>query len=271
MHTFILHSKNLEIANKIANSLGIVFESKSSHFRFQIEQKIDITPLREQFCVDINYLPEFNFAQTALFVSDMDSTLINIECIDEIADFANLKPQVAEITERAMQGKLDFNDSLIERVSLLKGLSVEVLNQVYTERLQVNEGGESLVQFLKTQGVKTAVVSGGFTYFTHRLAQDIGLDHDRANVLAIVDGKLTGEVVGNIVNATAKVEFVAELCEQYQVSLSQVIVAGDGANDLEMMAVAGLSIAYYAKPAVIKVANVVVNYGNLDIIKDFYS
>ncbi|WXT99555.1 MAG: hypothetical protein Ctma_0255 [Catillopecten margaritatus gill symbiont] len=270
MHTLILHSKNLDIATKMVDSLGVAFESKATHFRFQTKQKIDVVPLRAEFGVDINYLPDFDFSHTALFISDMDSTLINIECIDEIADFAHLKPQVAEITERAMQGELDFNASLIERVSLLKGLNVSVLNQVYTERLQVNEGGEYLVQFLKKQGVKTAVVSGGFTYFTHRLAQDIGLDYDRANVLAIENNQLTGKVEGDIINATAKAEFVAELCEQYQVSPSQVIVAGDGANDLEMMAVAGLSVAYHAKPTVIKYADIVINAGGLDKIVDLF-
>lgn len=270
MHTIILHSQDLDIATKIAKIVGAEFESKSTHFRFQTEREIDVTPLRVEFKADINYLPMFDFSQTKLFVSDMDSTLINIECIDEIADFANLKPQVAAITERAMQGELDFNVSLIERVSLLKGLDVSVLNQVYTERLQVNDGGKELVQFLKTQGVKTAVVSGGFTYFTHRLAQDMALDHDRANTLTIADGRLTGEVEGDIINATAKAEFVAELCDQYQISLNQTIAVGDGANDLEMMAVSGLSVAYHAKPAVIEIADIVISYGGLDKIADLF-
>lgn len=271
MHTLILHSKNLDIATKMAGAIGVVFEPKATHFRFQIEQIIDIASLRVELGVDINYLPAFDFSKAALFVSDMDSTLINIECIDEIADFANLKPQVADITERAMQGELDFNASLIERTSLLKGLNVSVLNQVYTERLQVNNGGKALVQFLKIQGVKTAVISGGFTYFTHRLAQDIGLDHERANTLAIVDEQLTGEVEGDIINATSKAEFVAELCEQYQISPGQVIAVGDGANDLQMMMMAGLSVAYHAKPAVIEYADIVINYGGLDKIIDLFN
>lgn len=270
MHTIILHSKNLDIATKMAGIIGAVFESKLSHFRFQIEQIIDIEPLRVEFGVDINYLPAFNFPQVKLFVSDMDSTLINIECIDEIADFANLKPQVAAITERAMQGELDFDASLVERVSLLKGLNVSVLGQVYTERLQVNDGGEALVQFLKTQGVKIAVVSGGFTYFTDRISNDLGVDNALANVLDVEGNRLTGFIVGKIVNAHTKAEFVAELCEQYQISPSQVIVVGDGANDLEMMTVAGLSVAYHAKPAVIEYADIVINYGGLDKIADLF-
>ncbi|SMN10789.1 Phosphoserine phosphatase [uncultured Candidatus Thioglobus sp.] len=273
MNTIILHTDKLDIAEKIASTIRAAYESRKAHFRFYTEQAVDIEALREEFKVDINYLPKttvFDFTKTALFVSDMDSTLINIECIDEIADFANLKPQVAAITEKAMQGELDFNASLIERVGLLKGLNVSVLDKVYTERLQVNEGGEALVAFLKSKNIKNAVVSGGFTYFTHRLAEDIELDYDRANKLEIVNNQLTGKVEGDIVNATAKAEFVTELCQKYAISLNQVIVAGDGANDLEMMKLAGLSVAYHAKPAVVKYADIVLNYGGLDKIMDLF-
>jgi phosphoserine phosphatase len=177
---------------------------------------------------------------------------------------------VAAITELAMQGKLDFNASLIERVALLKGLNVSVLDQVYTERLQVNPGGVELIQFLKAKGVKSAVVSGGFTYFTNRLAKDIGLDHARANNLNIQNNQLIGTIQGDIINATAKAEFVNELCNQYAVSPEQVIAIGDGANDLEMMSIAGLSIAYHAKPLVVKKADIVISYGGLDNIMDFF-
>jgi phosphoserine phosphatase len=177
---------------------------------------------------------------------------------------------VAEITERAMQGELDFSASLIERVALLQGLDIAVLNRVYVERLKVNKGGEALIQFLKTQHIKTAVVSGGFTYFTQRLAQDIGLDYNRANTLAIEDNRLTGKVKGDIIDATAKAEFLAELCAKHQILPHQAIAIGDGANDLEMMAVAGLSVAYRAKPAVLEYADIVINYGGLDIMVDFF-
>ena len=271
MNIIILHTQDLVIANKMADAVGVRFESQASHFRFSTDKEIDIAPLREALDVDINYLPAFDFSKAGLFVSDMDSTLINIECIDEIADFANLKAQVAVITERAMQGELDFSASLIERVALLQGLNVEVLDRVYAERLKVNKGGKALIQFLKTQQIKTAVVSGGFSYFTQRLAQDIGLDYNRANTLVIEDNQLTGKVKGDIVNATAKAEFVVELCAKHQVSPHQAIVIGDGANDLEMMAVAGLSVAYYAKPAVLEYADIVINYGDLDIMVDFFN
>ena len=271
MKTILLHSANRQIAEQIAKEHDFDCKHLDSHSRFYTDQAINLDELRSTYQLDFNLLPdEFDFDSVAIFVSDMDSTLISIECIDEIADFANLKPQVAEITERAMQGELDFDASLAERVSLLKGLDVSVLQQVYDERLQVNPGGESLVQFFKGCGIKSAVVSGGFTYFTQRLAKDIGLDHNRANILDIENNQLTGTTKGSIVNAKAKADFVYELCQQYGVSTSQVIVAGDGANDLAMMKVAGLSVAYHAKPSVLTQANIVLSYSGLDKIIDFF-
>ncbi len=272
MNTIILHSQDLTIAKKISHQLdGAEIESRVSHFRIQTSQSPNLVELRQAFNVDLNYLPKaFDFSSAALFVSDMDSTLISIECIDEIADFANLKPQVADITERAMQGEIDFNSSLIERVSLLKGLDIDVLGKVYDQRLEVNPGGKELIQFFKSENIKSAVVSGGFTYFTDQLAKDIGLDHARANTLKIENDQLTGEVQGSIVNATAKAEFVKELCQHYQISTKQVVVAGDGANDLEMMNVAGLSVAYHAKEIVAQQADIAINLGGLDKIIDFF-
>jgi len=270
MNTIILHSQDQQLATQISEKIAASVEEKSTHFRLHADYSAPLDDLRDEFRVDINYLPAFDFSKAGLFVSDMDSTLINIECIDEIADFAHLKPQVAEITERAMQGELDFSASLIERVALLQGLDIAVLNRVYVERLKVNKGGEALIQFLKTQHIKTAVVSGGFTYFTQRLAQDIGLDYNRANTLAIEDNRLTGKVKGDIIDATAKAEFLAELCAKHQILPHQAIAIGDGANDLEMMAVAGLSVAYRAKPAVLEYADIVINYGGLDIMVDFF-
>ncbi|CAB5502243.1 phosphoserine phosphatase SerB [Bathymodiolus thermophilus thioautotrophic gill symbiont] len=270
MNTIILHSQDQQLATQISEKIAASVEEKSTHFRLHADYSAPLDDLRDEFRVDINYLPAFDFSKAGLFVSDMDSTLINIECIDEIADFAHLKPQVAEITERAMQGGMDFSASLIERVALLQGLDIAVLSRVYVERLKVNKGGEALIQFLKTQHIKTAVVSGGFTYFTQRLAQDIGLDYNRANTLAIEDNRLTGKVKGGIIDATAKAEFLAELCAKHQILPHQAIAIGDGANDLEMMAVAGLSVAYRAKPAVLEYADIVINYGGLDIMVDFF-
>lgn len=271
MKTIIQHNSNLEIATQIASLYDCNVKQYASHIRLYTKQKVDLDILRQDYQMDFNYLPDsFDFKQAALFVSDMDSTLINIECIDEIADFANLKPQVSEITERAMQGELDFNSSLIERVALLKHLDISVLNQVYTERLQVNPGGKELIQFFKTKGIKSAVVSGGFTYFTTRLAADIGLDYSRANTLAEHDGYLTGTTQGSIINAQAKADFIDELCKKHSLNAAQVIAVGDGANDLEMMKVAGLSIAYHAKKIVAEQADIAINVGGLDKIIDLF-
>lgn len=224
-----------------------------------------IHSLRQQYDFDINVLPEsFDSSQAALLVSDMDSTLISIECIDEIADFMNIKPQVAEITEAAMQGEIDFETSLRKRVSLLSGLDVSVLERVYEDRLQLNPGAEVMVKTLKAQGVKLALVSGGFTFFTDRLKERLGLDFIQANILAEKNGKLTGELEGDICGAQAKADFLQQCCEQMGIRSSQAVAVGDGANDLLMMRPAGLSIAYHAKPKVQAQADTAINYNGLD-------
>lgn len=225
----------------------------------------DVAGLRQQFDFDINALPDnFDRADTRLLVTDMDSTLISIECIDEIADFMNIKPQVAEITEAAMQGEIDFETSLRKRVSLLKGLDVSVLERVYDERLRLNPGAEILVETLKQQGIKLALVSGGFTFFTDRLKQRLGLDFTQANRLAEKDGKLTGEVEGDICGAKAKADFLMACCQQLDINPAQALAVGDGANDLLMMQPAGLSVAYHAKPKVQAEADTAINHNGLD-------
>ncbi|RJG20526.1 phosphoserine phosphatase SerB [Massilia cavernae] len=199
-----------------------------------------------------------------LVAMDMDSTLITIECIDEIADMQGLKPQVAEITEAAMRGELDFSDSLKRRVALLEGLDAGALGRVYDERLQISMGGEAMLDAVKAAGLKTLLVSGGFTFFTERLQKRLGLDVVHANVLEIVDGKLTGRVVGGIVDAEEKKRTVERVCAELGISAKQAIVMGDGANDLKMMGVAGLSVAFRAKPVVYQQASVALNFSGLD-------
>ncbi len=265
MQTIIQHSLDVHIAEQISSD----FQVLNSHIRHQTTADLDA--LRQTHQTDFNTLPEVDFSHVKLFVSDMDSTLINIECIDEIADFADLKPQVSAITERAMQGELDFDASLIERVALLKNLNIKTLNKVYETRLNLSPGAADLIDFFKNKHIKTAVVSGGFTYFTNRLKQDLALDYARANTLEQADNHLTGKVVGDIINAKAKADFVFELCQQNNLSPSQVLVAGDGANDLLMMEVAGLSVAYHAKPKVREKADIVINVGGLDKIMDFFN
>jgi phosphoserine phosphatase len=203
-------------------------------------------------------------ADYSLLAMDMDSTLITIECIDEIADMQGLKPQVAAITEAAMRGEIGFADSLRQRVALLAGLDAHALRRVYEERLQLSPGAERLLAAAKAANIKTLLVSGGFTFFTDHLRARLGLDYSNANRLEIIDGKLTGRIEGAIVDAEAKRETVNLVCDELGIHASQAIVMGDGANDLQMMAIAGLSVAFRAKPVVRAQADVALNYSGLD-------
>ncbi|KUM04348.1 phosphoserine phosphatase SerB [Chromobacterium subtsugae] len=205
-----------------------------------------------------------------LLVSDMDSTLINIECIDEIADIKGLKPQVAEITERAMRGELDFGAALKERVALLAGLPESALEQVYRERLRLNPGAEALLAACRGLGIKTLLVSGGFTYFTDRLKADYGLDYAYANQLEIVDGRLTGRLTGDIIDAAAKQRLLMATRDALQLRADQVLAVGDGANDLPMLREAGVGIAYHAKPMVSAEADIAIERGGLDAILQLF-
>ncbi len=199
-----------------------------------------------------------------LVAMDMDSTLITIECIDEIADMQGLKPQVAAITEAAMRGELDFAASLKQRVALLEGLDASALQRVYDERLKLSPGAEAMLAAVQKAGLKTLLVSGGFTFFTERLKERLGLDYTHANELEIVDGKLTGRVLGGIVDAEEKQRTVERVCAELGISPSEAIVMGDGANDLKMMDIAGLSVAFRAKPVVRSQADVALNFVGLD-------
>jgi phosphoserine phosphatase len=200
-----------------------------------------------------------------LVAMDMDSTLITIECIDEIADFCGLKAEVAAITEASMRGEIkDFNESLTRRVALLKGLDASALEKVYEERLQLSPGAEKMLAGAKAAGMKTLLVSGGFTFFTDKLQARLGLDFTRANTLEIIDGKLTGRVLGEIVNADVKARTLREACDKLGIEPIRAIAMGDGSNDLKMMAAAGLSVAFRAKPVVREAASVAFNHVGLD-------
>lgn len=203
-------------------------------------------------------------ADFGLVVMDMDSTLISIECIDEIADMQGLKPEVAAITESAMRGEIDFAESLRRRVALLEGLDEGALQRVYDERLELNPGAEVMLAALKKHSIKTLLVSGGFLFFTERLKPRLGLDLTHANTLEIVDGKLTGRVLGKILDAQGKAEWLVKMRDQLGLKPEQVIAMGDGANDLKMMAQAGISIAYHAKPVVRAQASYGFNFVGLD-------
>ena len=207
-----------------------------------------------------------------LAVFDMDSTLITIECVDEIADFAGRKAEVSAITEAAMRGEIaDYDESLRRRVALLAGLPSQTLEQVWIERVRLSPGADTLIAGLKQAGLRTLVVSGGFTYFTERLKSRLGLDWARSNVLEIIDDRLTGNLLGPIVNAQLKRRIVEQVCSQMGISPAEAIVVGDGANDLQMMSIAGLSVAFHAKPMVRNETTHAINQCGLDAILNYFA
>lgn len=223
----------------------------------------------KMFCaeqnIDVALVPDKQrLSRFGLCVMDMDSTLIAIECIDEIADMMGIKPQISDITEAAMRGELDFSESLKKRVALLKGLDENALQRVIDERLKLNPGAREWVEICKANNIRTMVVSGGFTFFAEYVKEMLGLDYAVSNTLEIIDGKLTGNVVGDIVDAQRKADELIKLRDQLGLSAEQTIAIGDGANDLKMMDVAGIGIAYHAKPVVQDQATYAINQVGLD-------
>ena len=213
--------------------------------------------------------PPLELRAYKLIAFDMDSTLINIECIDEIAAMAGRKAEVAAITEAAMRGEIsDFKDSLCRRLALLAGVPEQALEQVWRERLRLNPGAAELVQACQAAGLKVLLVSGGFTFFAEQVRQQLGLDFARSNQLEIADGRLTGRVLaqswGDIVDGAMKRQTVLDCCSLIGCAPHQAIAVGDGANDLAMMGAVGLSVAYHAKPAVRAQAMVSIESGGLD-------
>ena len=213
--------------------------------------------------------PPLRLTDYKLVAFDMDSTLINIECVDEIAQAAGRKAEVSAITEAAMRGEIaDYKESLRLRVALLKGVPEAALHEVYSQHLQLNPGVERFVQACQHAGLKTLLVSGGFTFFSDRVRARLGLDFARSNVLEIEDGRLTGRLVdrpwGDIVDGAEKRRVVLEVCELMGIAPEQAIAVGDGANDLPMMGAVGLSIAYHPKPAVQAQAMVAILQGGMD-------
>lgn len=215
--------------------------------------------------------PDLRLQDFRLAVFDMDSTLITIECVDEIADFAGRKAEVAAITEAAMRGEIaDYDDSLRRRVGLLGGLGEETLERVWRERVQLSPGAQTLIRALQQAGLSTLLVSGGFTFFTERLRSRLSLTWARSNLLEIDEGRLTGRLIGPIVNAGVKRRIVEQVCALMQITPSQAIVVGDGANDLQMMSIAGLSVAYHAKPVVRDETTHAINHCGLDALLNLF-
>ncbi|MDQ6621279.1 MAG: phosphoserine phosphatase SerB [Pseudomonadota bacterium] len=238
----------------LAHARAIRVLERSGPEAYRLMDATDGQSLREacvQARVDHAFVdPGMRLHDVRVVAMDMDSTLITIECIDEIADMIGIKPQVAAITASAMRGEIDFPTSLTRRVALLAGLPVESLQRVYDERLQLSHGARRMLQGFKAVGARTLLVSGGFTFFTDRLVERLPLDEALANVLEIVDGRLTGRVGEPIVDAAAKAERLAALRDRFAGAQGITVAIGDGANDLPMLDIADVSIAYHAKPVV---------------------
>ena len=230
--------------------------------------RAEVEALAARLQVDAALVPtQARLADYRLLAFDMDSTLITIECIDEIADYAGRKAEVAAITEAAMRGEIaDFDESLRRRVALLAGLDHAVLDRVFRDRLRLSPGATELLAAARKHGLRTLLVSGGFTYFTRRLQADLGLDHVHANTLEVIDGKLTGRVLGRILNADGKARALRDACQTIGCTTAEAIALGDGANDLQMMALAGVSVAYRAKPIVRAQTTYAITYCGLDAL-----
>ena len=232
------------------------------------------TPMFQGMTVK-GFTPPLKLSSFKLIAFDMDSTLINIECVDEIADAAGRKAEVAAITEAAMRGEItDYKDSLRKRVALLKGVTVAHMAEVLNHRVRLNPGAETLVKACQGVGMKVLLVSGGFTFFTDAVRDRLGIDWTRSNVLEVVNGELTGHMVnqdwGDICDGEEKRKMLLQTCQLMGIQPAQAIAMGDGANDLPMMGVAGLSVAYHAKPKVREQAMVAIEEGGLDRLLEVF-
>lgn len=225
----------------------------------------------EQRQVDYAFMPQGRrFADLKLLAMDMDSTLITIECIDELGDLAGKKAEIAAITARAMRGEIEYRESLRRRVAALSGLAEDSLTRVYEERLTLTPGAERLVETCRKNGVKLLLVSGGFTFFTDRLKARLGIDHTISNVLEVKGGKLTGALIGEIVDADAKAAKFTEVLTHLHARQEESVAIGDGANDLKMMKEAGVSVAFRAKPVVQAQASCALNWSGLDAVVNLF-
>ena len=269
--TLIVHSNDLKTAERVALMINGEIEIKNNHFRIHSITNFEIENLRSMVEADLNILDQsFDYNNIKLMVSDMDSTLISIETIDEVASEVGLSEEVSLITEEAMQGHLDFSESFKKRLSILKGTTSKSFHEVYKNKMMLNPGASELVIFFKSISIKTALVSGGINYFAEKVKERLDIDSFRANDVEIINGALTGKLIGRVIDAKAKAEYIEELCKHYDLHSKQVIAIGDGANDLEMMKLAGLSVAYHSKPILKKYCDIQINFGGLDCLIDFF-
>jgi phosphoserine phosphatase len=275
--TLICHPVNPALDSTVVDGArAILSEAGPAHWLFD-EVAVDIPfasdePIaaivtrlqqaRGDLPIDVVVQPRID-RRKKLFLADMDSTMIGQECVDELADFAGLKAHVAGITERAMRGEIAFEPALRERVALLKGLAVSVVDDVLKQRITLTPGGRELVATMRAHGAYTCLISGGFTLFTNAIAAMIGFQENRANELKVLDGKLTGEVAEPILGRAAKLATLIELRESFDLDNLDTLVVGDGANDLGMIEAAGLGVAYHAKPAVAAAAAARIDHGDL--------
>ena len=261
-------------ANHLAGLAGSTRIHKINEHAWRIHNaaKADsIAPFCDQHRIDYGYVAEgTRFADLKLVAMDMDSTLITIACIDELGDMAGCKTEIAGITAQAMRGELDYPQSLRKRVGLLTGLSEASLTRVYEERLRLTPGAEELLGACKKHGVKLLLVSGGFTFFTDRLRERLGIDYTISNRLEAKDGKLTGQLIGDIVDADAKAAKFRAVMADLGAKRAQTVAIGDGANDLKMMAEAGVSVAFHAKPVVRAQASCAVSWCGLDAVVNLF-
>ncbi|CAM4406616.1 phosphoserine phosphatase SerB [Bordetella muralis] len=271
-----LGAAQVEQLAALAQAQGVVHLSATASRLLDVSQDADVraqvTAWGEQHGIDTAFVPAgVRLSQCKVLAMDMDSTLINIECIDEIAGVAGVKPKVAEITEAAMRGEIkDFSESLRRRVALLEGTPASALEQVYADKLRLNPGAEQLISTAQAAGIKVLLVSGGFTFFTERLRQRLNLDSAYANTLEIKDGVLTGKVLGDILDADAKLMHLRTFAQTYGATVDQIIALGDGANDLKMLGFARYAVAYRAKPIVRQQTPYALNVAGLDGVLNWF-
>lgn len=267
-----VYTRDLKEIAKLARASGIERVGDEA-FRLRDAQPASgIAAYCEAARLDHAFVPEsVRLADFGLVAMDMDSTLITIECIDELADLAGRESEVGPITAAAMRGELDFAESLKQRVALLAGLGEDALERVYTERLALTPGAESMLAAMHDRGIRTLLVSGGFTYFTDRLRERLGLDYARGTALEIEGGKITGRLVGEIVDAARKARAMREVRDALGLATERVLAIGDGANDLALMAEAGFSIAFHAKPAVKARATYALDFVGLDGVVNLFA
>lgn len=260
------------LTQSLAKDLGPTERISDHAFRLRnLPVRESVASWCEERQIDHAWMPEgCRFADLKLVAMDMDSTLITMETIDELGDLVGRKAEIAAITARAMRGEIDYPESLRQRVALLAGLGEEGLLEVYEKRLKLTSGAETLIAACKRHRVKLLLVSGGFTFFVERLQQRLGIDYSVSNTLQVSKGRLTGGLVGEIVDAEAKAKKFRSLVKELKAAKDETVAIGDGANDLKMMAEAGLSVAFHAKPVVRAQASCAISWCGLDAVPNLF-